>query len=58
MTDTNSVRETVLGDESLDEFADIENDMVWTREHTRSLGLLFGGFAVIVAIIALGLFFG
>jgi len=58
MTDTNRSRQRELADQSLDDFEDADNDMVWNREHTRSLAFLLGGFAIIVAVIVLASLLG
>lgn len=58
MADTNNARQSELDERSLDEFFDVESDRPWSREHTRSLGFLLGGFAIIVAVFTLGCLLG
>jgi hypothetical protein len=55
MPDTNQPLESGLSRDSLDEFLDVEHNMRWSREHTRSFGFLLGGLAIIIVTIALGL---
>ena len=41
-----------------DDFEDVESQMGWSRENTRSLTLLLVGFGILVALVSLGSLFG
>ena len=58
MTETNETLRARIDDHLLDEFIDAETEMGWGLEHTRSLQLLLVDVAIIVAVIALGLWLG
>ena len=56
MPDTKKPWQSDVSD--LDALADVENDIGWSRDHFRSLAFLLVGFAIVVALISLGLLLG